>query len=265
MIVLCGCIVPDTPTNQAEPLSGGNSNRVIRDGDSVIRNCGPWSPFVHHLLRYLTAQGFKESPVLLETTGSTERLTFLAGDVGNDPLKPTMQTSAILIEAAQLLRRFHDLTQAFIVPAGSVFQLPVKSDRPWEVICHNDFAPYNCVFKDDHLVGIIDFDTAGPGTRLWDMAYAVYRFVPLAHDAHCRDLGWNPIPDRAARLKLFCEAYGLDDPAQRAALVDTVIERLEFLIDTIKRTNSTPEHLPIYLRDLDYLRENQPLFSQAVI
>jgi len=245
----------------SELLSGGNSSRVIREGNTVVRNCGPWSPFVHHLLRHLTARGFTASPVLLDVTGNTERLTFLKGEVGNDPLKLYMQSPDILIEAARLLRHFHDLTQDLIVPPGAVFRLPVDPHQPWEVICHNDFAHYNCVFRDQHLVGIIDFDTAAPGTRLWDIAYAVYRFAPLAHDAHCQDLGWTPIPDRAARLRLFCDAYGLDD---RSALVETVIARLDALIDHLRQTGSTPEHLPLYLRDVEYLRENRAAFEHAL-
>ena len=70
---------------ESERLPGGNSNQVVRQGDTVVRNTGPWSPFVHQLLQHLTANGFHESPVLLETTGDQERLTFIAGEVGNYP------------------------------------------------------------------------------------------------------------------------------------------------------------------------------------
>lgn len=250
--------------DRPDALEGGNSTRVIRDGGTVIRGCGPWSPFVHHLLRHLTKHGFTASPVLLETDGRTERLTFLAGEVGNDPLKPYMQSSDVLVEAARLLRRLHDITQDVVVPDGAVFQLPAPPGHPWEVVCHNDFAPYNCVFDDGHLVGIIDFDTAGPGTRLWDIAYAAYRFVPLSHDTHARALGWDPLPGRADRLRLFCDAYGLDDHAARAALIDTVIERLECLVDYIRGAATTPDHIPIYLRDVAFLREHREHLARAI-
>jgi thiamine kinase-like enzyme len=136
-----------------------------------------------------------------------------------------------------------------VIPPGSSFQLPPQTEH--EVICHNDFAPYNLVFRDEHLVGIIDFDLAGPGTRLWDMAYAVYRFAPLSHDAHCRDLGWEPIPDKQRRLSLFCDAYGLQN---REALISTVIKRLEFLVQYMQDTGSNLDHLPVYLQDLAYIR-----------
>ncbi|WP_405867085.1 phosphotransferase [Streptomyces sp. NBC_01515] len=44
---------------------------------------------------------------------------------------------------------------------------------PVEVICHGDFAPYNCVFTGEGAVGLIDFDAARPGPRAWDLALHV--------------------------------------------------------------------------------------------
>jgi hypothetical protein len=239
---------------ETEPLAGGNSNQVVRQGDTVIRNIGPWSPFVHDLLRHLQARGFEAAPVFLDSTGSQERLSFIAGEVGLDPLKPYMRSDAILIEAAQLLRRLHDLTQDFVVPVDAQFMLPLPVDRPHEVICHNDFAPYNCVFRDQHLVGLIDFDTAAPGARIWDVAYAVYRFVPLQTDAHCRAMGWPTLPDRWRRLQLFCEAYGLAD---RSMLAATIRQRLEALIQYMRATSSNLDHLPVYAEDLRYIQAHQ--------
>ncbi len=240
--------------NEPEILKGGNSNQVIKEENTVVRNTGVWSPFVHALLNHLQAAGFKEAPVLIETTADKERLTFIEGEVGNYPLKPYMQTEGILIEAAQLLRRFHDLTVDFVKQS---------SNHSAEVICHNDFAPYNCVFQSDHLVGIIDFDTAAPGSRVWDIAYAVYRFVPLTNDLHSLDCGWSPIPDRASRLKLFCDAYDL--PLEgRHKLISTVQERLRSLVDYMQRNAANLEHIPLYMNDLKYIGDHQTLFTEAI-
>ena len=234
------------------PLAGGNSNQVFKQGQTVVRQTGAWSPFVHALLGYLTAHGFTESPVLLEATPTHERLSFIAGEVGNDPLKPHMQSDGMVIEAAQLLRRFHDLTADFVIPPDAQFLLPTQS--PHEVICHNDFAPYNLVFQGEHIVGMIDFDAAAPGNRLWDIAYAVYRFAPLVTDAHCLAMGWQHVPDRQARLMLFCDAYGLEN---RVPLIETVIRRIEALVRYMQATASNLEHIPIYLADLEYIRTHQ--------
>lgn len=247
---------------EPEILKGGNSNQVVKEANTVVRKMGAWSPFVHALLQHLTAAGFKESPVLIETMGDKERLTYFEGDVGNYPLKPYMQSDAVLVEAAQLLRRFHDLTQSFVMPENVTTLLPTPSTA-YEVICHNDFAPYNCVFQDEHLSGIIDFDTASPGSRLWDIAYAVYRFAPLTNDPHSLNCGWNPIPDRAARLRLFCETYGLT-LEDRSKLMVTVRERLQAMIDYMQRTSSNLGHIPVYVEDLKYLAEQQQFFTDAI-
>lgn len=247
------------PTDDVEVLKGGNSNQVRREGKTILRETGAWSPFVHALLRYLEANGFTEAPVLIETDDQTERLSFLEGEVGNYPLKDYMRGESALIDAAKLLRRFHDLTAHFPMPEYAQFMLPVRGDH--EVICHNDFAPYNCVFKEGRLVGVIDFDTASPGTRLWDMAYAVYRFAPLVTDDHCLNMGWEVVPDRAARLSLFCDAYGLED---RSALVETVIQRIELMVQFMRDNTFNVDHIPTYLNDLTYMRKHQHEWTTAI-
>jgi hypothetical protein len=247
--------------DNSELLTGGNSNQVMKQGNTVMRQTGVWSPFVHQLLKHLQANGFEQAPVLLEATETIERLSFIAGEVGNYPLKPYMLSDEILVEAAKLLRRYHDITQDFVVPSDAQFFLPVDLTATWEVICHNDFAPYNLVFKDNHIVGIIDFDTAAPGKRMWDIAYAVYRFAPLAADAHCLACGWQTIPDRTSRLKLFCDAYDLQD---RRELLATVSKRLNALVQFMQATSSNLEHIPVYLADLQYISDNQDTLQQAL-
>jgi hypothetical protein len=61
-----------------------------------------------------------------------------------------------------------------------------------------------------------------------DVAWAVYRFVPLYDDATCERLGY-PIRSRSARLRIFCDAYQLDAPE---TLLPTVCQRIRALYDT---------------------------------
>ena len=46
---------------QPEILKGGNSNQVIKEENTVVRNTGAWSPFVHALLSHLQEAGFKNA------------------------------------------------------------------------------------------------------------------------------------------------------------------------------------------------------------
>jgi hypothetical protein len=247
--------------DNSELLTGGNSNQVMKQGNTVVRQTGVWSPFVHALLQHLQAHGFEQAPVLLEATENSERLSFIEGEVGNYPLKPYMLSNEMLVEAAKLLRRYHDVTQNFVVPPDAQFFLPVDLTAGWEVICHNDFAPYNLVFSEGHIVGIIDFDTAAPGKRIWDIAYAVYRFAPLAADAHCLACGWQTPPDRISRLKLFCDAYSLQD---RSELITTVSKRLNALVQYMQTNSANLDHIPVYLADLQYISDNQDVLQQAL-
>ncbi len=266
-----------TSSNQSfnEPevaLAGGNENTVVRVGETVRRPPHPWTPAVHALLRHLEANGFREAPRALGfDEQGREILTFIPGEVGNYPLTSEMVSEAALVDAARLLRLYHEA--ASIVPGWDDlpwrFHYPDRARR--EVICHSDFAPYNLVFDGDRPVSIIDFDVAGPGPRLWDIAYAAYRFVPLASDANCVAFGFGAEPDRARRLGLFLNAYG---PVDLSGLLEMVIERVEGLRDDILRravagdpsvaTHLEEDHVGSYNADLAWIRGNLAALEAVV-
>jgi aminoglycoside phosphotransferase (APT) family kinase protein len=64
-----------------------------------------------------------------------------------------------------------------------------------QVIAHNDFAPYNHVFRDGRLVGAIDFDVCYPASRAWDLAWTAYRYVYLPAFAPREVAGGSVWPD----------------------------------------------------------------------
>ena len=254
--------------NSGEALPGGNMSGVWRIGDTVRREAGPWTPQVHRLLVHLRSQGITFVPVPLGMDkDSREVLTYLPGAVGGSPLAGSQRSDAVLVQAATMLRTLHDATADVAQFWRTGWRLPARD--PVEVICHGDFAPYNCMFVDNELTGVIDFDFAHAGPREWDLAYAVYRFVPLADPNKTE--GFGTLEDQARRLRLFCDAYGLADRSQTYAYILARVQSMvDFLLegaaigDPRRIANIEAGHLTVYRHDHEYVQHHRELFEAAL-
>jgi Ser/Thr protein kinase RdoA (MazF antagonist) len=183
-----------------EALAGGNvAALVARVGATVRKPVTAATPAVHALLDHLAAAGFDGAPraLGLDATGR-QVLEYIAGDTA-DTL-PAM-TGAQLGRVGALIRRLHDAIATFDAPQDASWEVVIPPDRQ-ELICHNDLAPWNLVCDGERTV-FIDWDGAGPGSRLWDLAYAAHGFVPLAP-------GGDPAVD-GGRLRALVDGYGASE------------------------------------------------------
>jgi Phosphotransferase enzyme family len=140
-----------------------------------------------------------------------------------------------------------------IAPTDAVWQFVYPNHLKHEIICHNDVAPYNMVYRDGKPQALIDFDTVGPGPGIWDIAYTVYRFVPLSYTQEMQALGLADPKIQAQRLSLFCQAYGLMYTYEE--VIDTVVHRLEALCNLlIERSNDAVYQKMIVEGHLDHYR-----------
>lgn len=238
-----------------ERLGGGNVNEVVRKGDSVLRSAGPWTPTIHRLLRHLRERGLDWVPEPLGmTSDGREIVGFIAGDVPAYPMPDWISAESLLTDTARKLRALHDATVGYVDP-DACWRLP--RHEPVEVIRHNDFAPYNMVFEDRRCVGVIDFDMASPGPRLWDVAYLAYRIVPLTDPANLDGAGFDEALCRA-RLGRLIDAYGM--PWSDPEVLEMVITRLEDLArfsEEMAAKQGNPElrdHAALYRRDAAWIR-----------
>lgn len=183
-------------------LSGGQINTVIRVGNTVRRAVNRDMSLQHALLGHLETKGFSGAPRYLgRDEQGRDILTYLPGEVFFD--KDDF-SDAQLVAAARLLRAYHDATTDFP---------PVRAADA-EVMCHNDWTPANTVCTHGLPTGMIDFDTAQPGTRLWDLSYSTWMWLSLAEPV------WTP-DDQRRRLMVFVEAY--DHPTCPPGLVAATI------------------------------------------
>jgi Ser/Thr protein kinase RdoA (MazF antagonist) len=206
-------------------LTGGNTTGVVRVGNTVHREAGPWTPTVQGLLAHVRAGGLTEvpEPLGLDEQGR-EIVSYLPGDVPGWPAPDWLWSAEVLEQAGRLLRRFHDATAGF-APSDARWRLPAT--EPAEVICHNDAAPYNMVFRSGRLVGLIDHDTASPGPRVRDLAYLAYRIAPLSGDAFA-GVGYGVGHlDPMTRLDTLIAAYGY--AFSRAEVLGAMVGKLHDL------------------------------------
>jgi hypothetical protein len=206
------------------PLSGGNmSAGVVRVGDTVRRPAGPWTPAVHALLTHLHDAGFHGAPRPLGIDGQgREVITFIPGTVAWPGHFGLLDGDGQLRRAARLIREFHDAVAGFTAPPGARWQVLRPADGA-EIIAHHDLAPWNLVIGERQWA-FIDWDTAAPGTRLWDLAYAMHGFAPLSADPAVQR------EDAGRRLRLIADAYGLTE-RERVNIIPLLARRTQAMRD----------------------------------
>jgi hypothetical protein len=217
-----------------EVLNDDAHRRVVRVGDTVRRPMYPWSPSVHLLLQHLESVGYSSAPRLLGIDEEgREVLSFVEGVAGAEGSSGPGFGAHVwamvvpddgLARFARLLRDYHEAVAGFEPPADTPWATGAPgAPGPGEVVCHNDFGPWNVVWRDSTPICIIDWDYAAPALPLDDVAFALEWSIPFASDDEC--LLWRrftELPDRRRRVEVFAQAYGLPTTSH---VVDAVIAR----------------------------------------
>ncbi|TXI04407.1 MAG: aminoglycoside phosphotransferase family protein [Rhizobium sp.] len=241
------------PSRDGEPF---------RQGNVVVRPARPWTAGVHALLAALPRHGFDAAPKTLGFDDASEKVSYLPGVTGDLDSSAGMRSELILQSAARLLQRYHHSSALAQLDLTAAYEWQLPARTPPEVICHGDFAPYNVVVNDEEVTGVIDFEAAHPGPRMWDLAYAVYRWAPLS--ASVTVAGLAGFVHQRRRARIFIDAYGLP-VAERRLLPAAIVERLEALLVFMEREavrgvvryrqNLEDGHDRIYRADIGYVME----------
>lgn len=223
---------------------------------------------MHALLTHLHEVGFRAAPRPLGIDDrGREVLAFVAGEVVWPHRFALLEPPQRLARVARLIRDFHDAVEGFGPPPDAHWQTLVPAEGA-DIIAHQDLAPWNLVTDGEDAWALIDWDTAGPGTRLWDVAYAVHGFVPLSAHPH-----WQRA-DAGARLRTFADAYGLDE-TERRDLVPLLGRRTrsmhDFLRDQAARGNRpwaalwAEGHGDAWRSDAEYIERREEQWVRALL
>jgi Phosphotransferase enzyme family len=148
-------------SQEIQLLGGRLTPGIVRVGDTVRRPQKGNATFIHELLLFLEDQGCSFAPRFL---GMDEQgrdiLSYMEGHTL--PGSGYCLSDDLLVQTATVIRSYHDVT------AGSVLA------QDHGIVAHNELGPHNTIFHENRLVGLIDWDDAAPGTRLRDLANAVW-------------------------------------------------------------------------------------------
>jgi hypothetical protein len=201
---------------EGEEVTGrGAMNRVWKAGDTIRRSRGPWSDTTAALLRHLERRGFTAAPRHL---GIDERGRDILSALPGEPVA-TLTGDEQLVQVARLLRAFHDAAADFTPPAGARWRVPARA-VPGSRIIHRDVAPWNLLQAGGVITGLVDWDLAGPGRLIEDLAYTAWHFVPLHDEALGGAAPGPPLADRPRRLRLLCDSYGLARQDRHALIAE---------------------------------------------
>lgn len=202
-------------SEEGERLAG-NVGGAWRIGETVRRSTGPWTPAVHALLDHVGQRVTRVPKVMGFDERGREVLSYLPGlvyDIDTEMLNQEQLRSVVT-----WTRSFHEAVAGF-THRGPWRFFDVKAPS---LIGHNDIAPYNVCFDGDELVGVFDWDFAGPSTPLMELAFIAWNCVPL-----WRDIG---SPAAAVRLQLIASTYGSTSARD---ILYAVQGRIQLMLDGI--------------------------------
>ncbi|MET1005191.1 MAG: aminoglycoside phosphotransferase family protein [Propionibacteriaceae bacterium] len=224
--------MPPSPHPDPEVLQDRADRPVLRVGDRVRHPAQAWSGSVQALLAHLRAVGFTEAPRPYGLTADGDEVEFIPG-VGGDDACLLVDSDTAVAAVGELLRRYHDAVAGWRTQQQlRWFDDSLGTGDGERLVCHGDVGPWNLIWREGKIVGLIDWEHAHVGTRTSDIAYALHYLAPIRDRSYWQGvLGLDRRPRRRHRMRIFAEAYGigLDDD-----LVEQVMASQEAGVDLMR-------------------------------
>ena len=149
-------------------------------------------------------------------------LTFVVGMPASRPWPPVLRTDDGLVRIARLLHEYHDAVATFVPSPTARWRSGLAEFEVGQIVSHGDLGPWNSIWCDEQMVGLIDWEFAEPRWPIEDVAEVAWYFVPLQGPRVWREAGFAAPPEFSRRLAVLCRAYGHFSVTD---VVDALLER----------------------------------------
>lgn len=202
-------------------LAGGNASAfVTRSGDTVRK---PWTVSSATVQRFLAHVRGEVGDIVPAPLGRDDDgrqvLEFVPGVEAMAQLPLTVAEAE---HVGSIIRRLHDAASGFDRLPDDIWTSAMRRAGD-EVVGHSDLAPWNLI-RDGSRWAFIDWDGAGPTTRIADLAYAARSFAQF--DAE------HDLETSIALIRAIADGYEAT-AALRARLAPAMAERAEAMRDLL--------------------------------
>ncbi len=255
---------PERTTPGFEPAFEPSSAKTIARREVSQSAPDPYGAAIHALLTHLERVGFGGAP---RSFGFDSNGRHLIEFIPGTPLNrlPADAPPVAPERIGAFLREMHDALESFEPPPGVAWFEGLRAPAA-ELIVHQDISKPNIVLTPDDRLAAIDWEAAGPGTRLWDLAHAAHSFAPLR-------VGESE-QKSAIRLARLVHGYGLD-LEDRKRLLPMLVMRPASMNRFLDQMRDTGETLWVQLwergvgdawrKDADWIRERDEFWRAALL
>jgi hypothetical protein len=195
---------------------------VYKENDMVIRPIEPWSNNIHLLLKHFYINGLPV-PKIIKTDNTHEYLEYINGE----QIHPYKWNNESLAEIANLVKKLHSTAETFEYNKNMEW-------KPWclrelgelKLCSHGDIAPWNIITKGNAIVGLIDWEYAGPIDPMIELARVCWLFPQLVDDDLGTLYGLPSPKERGKQVRLILDIYGLSKNERKTffgKIIETII------------------------------------------
>ena len=218
------------------PLLGGRTTQgIVRKGDYVLRTCCSNSTFVHNVLKWLEKKSVSVSARFIGIADDGREITTFLDGISPENLRsfngdPEWQpTDKQLYIVGKIIKTIHTALSDF------------PGCLTGQTVCHNDLSPCNFMFINDMPYAVFDWDAAGIGDPLNDVAYAAWMWSDIGNS------DYSPA-QKGHDIKAILDAYELCKN-QRGMLMRKIHEQIERVGKSLLAENKIPNYQ--WTKDVD--------------